>query len=224
MSGPELSEPPVSAARPWDRSRLPVVPRWVGLIALVVVLLGTSAWVIGQQFSSSATHHAPKDTLAPTSSYSRFQDPTATFRVGYPPTWKRVLTNNPQLVLLAEGPHGASFQVAETKITAPVDAANLASAKKLTERVVKEGPQVKLIPLRYHQPEEISLGDLPGYLYLYTFVDPTTGETGAHAHYFLFDGKTMITLVFQSLPSTNFVSLSPLFDRIASTFHALPAH
>lgn len=218
MSGPELSEPRVRSLRTWDRNRLPVVPRWVGLTALIVVLLAAGGWLIGQQLTSSpATHHRSRRALSATSTYTRFKDPAGAFQIGYPSTWKRVPTSSPQFVLLAEGPNGASYQVAKTTITAPVTLANLGAAKKLTDRVVRSGTDVKLL----RKPEVVTLGGLPGYLYLYTFADPSTGELGAHAHYFLFAGKTMIMLVFQSLPSTNFVSLAPLFDRIASTFHAL---
>jgi hypothetical protein len=221
MTGPDLSEPQVSELRFWDRGRLPVIPRWVGLTALVAVLLGASAWIIGQQFTSST---APRrhSGLAPVSSYVKFKDPAGAFEGGYPSNWKRVPTSG-QFVLLATGPDGASYEVAKTTLTAPVNATNLGAAKKLTQRVVDRGPEVKLLALRYRQPGVVSIGGLPGLLYLYTFVDPTTGETGAHAHYFLFDGKTMISLVFQALPSNNFVSLSPLFDRIVSTFHKIPA-
>jgi hypothetical protein len=219
MTGPDLSEPQISELRAWDRRRLPVVPRWVGLAALVVVLLGAGAWAVSQLTSSTAPKHT--SGLAPVSSYAIFKDPAGAFEGGYPSNWTRVPTSG-QFILLAKGPNGASYEVAKTTLTASVNATNLGSAKKLTERIVNSGPQVKLIHLRYAQPGVVSIGGLPGLLYLYTFVDPTTGETGAHAHYFLFDGKTMITLVFQSLPSNNFVSLAPLFDRIARTFHTLP--
>ena len=212
MAGPDLSEPQLRDLRSWDRRRLPVVPRWFGLVALVVVLLGASAWVIGQQFSSSS--HTPKRSLSPTSGYVKFKDPAGAFEGAYPPSWKRYPTASPY-VLLVEGPNGASYEVAKTAISAPVDAANLSAALKLTNRIVKTGFDVKLL----RQPEEVSIGGLPGLLYLYTFKDASTGEEGAHAHYFLFDGKTMITLVFQSLPSQNLTSLAPTFDRIAQTFH-----
>jgi hypothetical protein len=216
MSGPDLSEPQASDLRSWDRNRLPVIPRWVGLLALVVVLLGVSAWVIGEQFSSSS--HTSKRSLSPTSSYVKFKFtvPAGAFEVAYPPNWKQIGTDSPQYVLLIQGPNGASFEVGKTSLTAAVNAANLDAALKLTNRVVASGNHVKLL----RKPIALTLGGLPGFLYLYTFKDPNSGGDGAHAFYFLFDGKTMITLVFQSLPSNNFVSLAPLFDRIASTFKA----
>jgi hypothetical protein len=218
MSGPDLSEPQTDELTGWDRGRLPVVPRWVGLTVLVVVLLAVIGWVIGQQLSSS-TASRPKSTNS--IRYTTFKDPAGVFEGGYPSTWQRIPTSG-QFILLAKGPSGASYEVAKTTISAPVNASNLGAAKSLTERIVKSGPQVKLLATRYAQPGVVSIGGLPGLLYLYTFVDPTTGETGAHAHYFLFDGKTMITLVFQSLPSNNFVSLASQFDRIARTFHVVP--
>jgi hypothetical protein len=120
-------------------------------------------------------------------------------------------------VLLAIGGNGASFLVRKTPIGGPVGVANLAGAKKLADGVVNSGKNVVML----RQPQQVTLGGLPGFLYLYTFDDPSSGERGGHAHYFLFQGATMITLVFQALPATNFVSLAPTFDRIAATFRAL---
>jgi hypothetical protein len=184
--------------------------------ALAAVLLGVCAWLIAQQFTSSTAPRHKSGGLSPTSTYVKFKDPAGAFVGGYPPNWKRVQTNNPDIVLLAIGPNGASYLVRKITLTAPVTAANLGAARKLTQSVVRSGTGVKLL----RAPEVVALGGLPGYLYLYTFRDPGSGATGAHAHYFLFDGKTMITLVFQSLPSNSFVSLAPLFDHIASAFHA----
>jgi hypothetical protein len=213
MAESDLSEPEGHRLTAPDAGRIPAVPRWVGLMALVVVLLGASAWVIAQQFTSS--HH--NSGLSPASSYTTFKDPAGLFQIGYPHNWKQLSTTNPQFVLLVQGPHGASYQVAKTTLTAPVNGSNLAAATKLTSTVVKSGNHVSLL----RPAQAVSLGGLPGILYLYLFIDPTTGEHGAHAQYFLFDGKTMLSLVFQSLPSNNFRTLAPLFDRISSTFHVL---
>ncbi|MBA3306332.1 MAG: hypothetical protein H0U25_10465, partial [Thermoleophilaceae bacterium] len=43
-----------------------------------------------------------------------------------------------------------------------------------------------------------------------------------HAHYFLFRGRTLITIVFQTVPADRFAELAPLFDRIAETLRITP--
>ena len=107
-----------------------------------------------------------------------------------------------------------------TQIGTEVDRKSLDSAQKLTDRLVMKGKDVREL----RPPRRIdNLGGLPGWLYIYSFRDSATGQRGAHAHYFLFRGKTMITLVFQTVPSERFATYSPLFDRIAGTFKAGPA-
>jgi hypothetical protein len=187
----------------------------VGVTALVAALLAVAGWVISQQFTSSSASH-PRRSATSTLRFTSFRDPSGLFHGGYPSTWKTVQSGNSQIVLLAEGPNGASYLVRKTTLTAPVGLGNLAAAKKLTDRVVHSGTDVKLL----RAAEEVSVSGLPGYLYLYTFTDPSTGNMGAHAHYFLFDGKTLITLVFQSLPSDNFTSQAGTFDHIVATFRA----
>lgn len=105
--------------------------------------------------------------------------------------------------------------VRATPISARVNAQNLSAAKRLADHVVRSGKAVTML----RPPQQVTLGGLPGYLYLYTFQDPSSGERGAHAHYFLFRGDTMITIVFQAMPAARILALGPLFDRIASTFH-----
>lgn len=184
------------------------------------MLLGVGAWLIGQQLvPSSGSSHASKRSASTPSDLVGFQDPAGAFSGSYPSSWQRLTPTDPQVVLLAAGSDGSSFQVRKTPIGTPVTAANLDAARKLTDRVVESGKRVTLL----RQPQQVTLGGLPGYLYLYTFDDSTTGQRGAHAHYFLFAGTTMITLVFQALPADRIGSLAPLFDRIASTFSARPA-
>ena len=190
-------------------------------VAVLALLLVAAVMVIGQDFGSSSApprHRPTPPAKTPVVHFTPFTDPAGTFGGSYPSTWKRLPTGSlgaSQVVLLVSGPEGVSYLVEKTPIGAVVNASNILAAKQFTARVVRKGNDVKFL----HQPEVVTLGGLPGYLYLYTFTDRKTGEQGAHAHYFLFDGKTMITLVFQSLPSTSFLAAAPLFDRIAQTFH-----
>ena len=48
-----------------------------------------------------------------------------------------------------------------------------------------------------------------------------SGLVGAHSHYFLFKGSTMISIIFQALPDGHFARLAPLFDRVAGSLRVL---
>ena len=72
-----------------------------------------------------------------------------------------------------------------------------------------------------NEPAETELGGMPGWYYLYTFKDPVSGQRGAHSHYFLFKGRTMFSVVFQTVPQDDFGRLAPLFDRVAASLQAL---
>ncbi len=184
------------------------------------MLLGLGAWLIGQKLvSSSPSRRTAKSSATAQSGFVRFQDPGGTFAGSYPSSWQRLQASDPQIVLLTASADGASLLVRKTPIGGQVSAANLSAARRITDRVVKSGKNVTFL----RQPQQVTLGGLPGYLYLYTFDDSSSGGRGAHAHYFLFQGTTMITLVFQALPANRILSLAPLFDRIASSFRALPA-
>lgn len=187
---------------------------------LVALLLAVGAWQLGQQIGSSSTaHRAAPHRVTPSSDLVAFRDPAGAFTLGYPRTWQRLQPSNPDIVLIAAGADGASLEVRKTPIGAPIGAANLAAARQISDRVVNSGRKVRSL----HAPQQVTLGGLPGLLYLYEFDDPATGERDAHAHYFLFQGSTMITLVFQAAPAGRILSLAPLFDRLVGTFRAAHA-
>src|SRR5258707_12228813 len=114
----EAQEPRVSGLKAWDAGRLPAVPRWVGVTALVAALLAVAGWVISQQFTSSSASH-PRRSATATLRFTSFRDPSGLFHGGYPSTWKTVQSGNAQIVLLAEGPNGASYLVRKSTLPAP---------------------------------------------------------------------------------------------------------
>lgn len=206
-----------SGARPWERGRLPVAPRLLALVGILALAFAGGAFLIGQQLApSSASRHPPKRAASSTSSeLAQFQDPAGAFTLSYPSSWQLLPPTDSQVVLLAASGDGASLLVRKTPIGPEL---GTAAARKLADRVVRSGKNVTYL----RAPQQVRLGGLPGFLYLYTFDDPSTGARGAHAHYFLFQGTTLITLVFQALPADRILSLASLFDRVAGTFRALP--
>jgi hypothetical protein len=146
-----------------------------------------------------------------------FRRPQDGFALSYPSDWTKVPDTDPQVALLAAGKDSAySFQVRVLALQAQVGPAQLPTAKQLTDQIVSSNKAVKLL-----NQQQITLGGLPGYFYFYTFTDTASGQTGAHSHFFLFKGSTMITLVFQALPAEAFRGGSATFDQIANSFQQI---
>jgi hypothetical protein len=145
-----------------------------------------------------------------------FRRPQDGFALSYPSDWTRVPDADPRVALLAAKGSAYSFQVRVLELQAPIGPAQLPAAKQLTDQIVSSNKAVKLLT-----QQQITLGGLPGYFYFYTFTDPASGQTGAHSHFFLFKGSTMITLVFQALPAEAFRGGSATFDQIANSFQQI---
>lgn len=143
--------------------------------------------------------------------------PRAGFALGYPATWTRLPSEDPQVVLLAMRGPQVSVLVRVVDLDVSVGPAKVAEMKALTDKIVTSGESVELLL----QPERIRLAGLPGYFYLYSFRDAKTGQTGTHSHLFVFKDHKMITIVFQAVPLERFPRAAPAFDRITSTFRVL---
>jgi hypothetical protein len=186
--------------------------------AAAVILVGVAAMMIGREVISPAPPGPPAqaadDRVA--DDLVAFEDPARRISISHPPGWRRVAAADPAVALLAEG-DGASMLVRTADLGVEIGPEDLDSAKEVSDTLVRAGKHKLLRP-----PKQVTLGGLPGYLYLYTYPDPASGQRGAHAHYFLFRGQTLLTLVFQTLPAERFAGLAPLFDRIGETLRASP--
>lgn len=160
--------------------------------------------------STSSPNNAPAD-------FVEFRSEQGGFAVSHPKSWKRLKSNDPQVALIAANEQQDSFLVRVVQLDAAVGQQQLPAAKKLTDRIVNSNKSMKLLS----QPQQIELAGLPGYFYFYSFEDPATKQTGAHSHFFVFDGKKMITIVFQSIPMERFPQVAPTFDKITSSFRVL---
>lgn len=138
--------------------------------------------------------------------------------ISYPANWTRLQRpNDPQVLLVAAGSPQESFLLRAIALGAPIPPEKMPELRQLTDTMVTSGSGVKLLT----EPRQIELAGLPGYYYLYSFPDPQTGQTGAHAHYFLVKGDHLIVLVFQALPLEEFPRRAPLFDQIAGSLRVL---
>lgn len=204
-----------------------VVPvKWVGVAAIVAVAVGGLGIMAGRRTVDSPSPATATSKAAPAGETAgdlvEFRHEQAGFALSYPSAWTRLESTDPQVALVAaeKDPaenRGGSILVRVIQLGAPVGREQLAEARKVTDGIVTSGEGVELKA----QPAEIEQGGLPGYFYLYTFKDQASGGRGAHSHYFLFKGDTMITVIFQGLPEEDFVRLASLFDRVAASFRVL---
>ncbi len=200
-----------------------LVPRrWLIIGAAATILLAVAAMLVGKELVSSPSappKPTPKRSSAAPAGLVRFTDPVGRFSISYPPAWRRLMSRDSQVRLLAAR-DAASVLVRTQPLGTPVGPESLGAAKKLTDNLVRSAGTIKLL----NKARQVTLGGLSGYLYLYTFKDSAAaGQLVAHAHYFLFRGETLLTVVFQAQPADRFAALVPLFDRIAATFRAQPS-
>ena len=210
----------------WNAIRKRRVIVIIGL--LLAVGLGTSAAIFGPRLFTSkppaqtaqAANTANKSDVAPTAKpvgFSEFRSEQAGFEIAYPSDWTKLSTKDPQvLLLLSQGPQD-SMLVRVSELQEAVGPQQLPALKQVTDKLVTSNKSVQMVA----GPNQIQLGGLPGYYYFYNFTDPATGQQGSHSHFFLFNGKTMISMVFQSLPKEHFTESAKTFDKIANSLHAI---
>jgi hypothetical protein len=211
----------------WSGKRMIVAGLGVALVA------GAGTWTAaardnGTRRMPAATRArsveaAPAAPAPQPAELTEYRNDQAGFALSYPAAWVRATAPNPQIVLVAaeQDPamnRGGSILVRATPLDAPVSKAQLGEARKVTDAIVGSSDGIALLA----EPTETEQGGFPGLYYLYTFRDPVSGQTGVHSHFFLFQGKTMISLVFQALPQDDFGRLAPLFDRVAGSIRTLP--
>jgi len=149
--------------------------------------------------------------------FTEFRSSEAGFAISYPEGWTRVQSPDPQVVLLAARDPEVSILVRVVGLQFPVGPRELPAVRQLTDQIVMANESVELLA----EPQPIELAGLPGYFYFYAFQDPATGQRGAHSHFFIFKGQTLITLVFQALPAERFRAAAPTFDQITKSFRVL---
>ena len=196
--------------------------RRVLTIAIGVLLVaggGTSAVVFGLTYGEpvkAANATNPSANVTP-ADFSQFRHEQAGFELAYPTSWSKLTSKDPQVLLLVAQGTQDSFLVRSSELQSPVGPEQLPAAKQVTDQIVTANKTVQMVT----EPKQIELGGLPGFFYFYSFKDPTSGQEGVHSHYFLFNNKTMISLVFQALPKDRFTTSAQTFDKITTTFRAV---
>lgn len=212
------------------RSKLSAMGRKRIVIVVAAVLVAGVLATLAASFGHSMLSPAPPPPKAaaqpstepsapnsPPADFVEFRSEQAGFALSHPKSWQRLQSDDPQVALVAAKNQQESFLVRVVELETAVGPENLSAAKQLADQIVKSNKSVKLLA----DPAQIELAGLPGYFYFYSFEDPATQQTGAHSHLFVFDGKKMITMVFQAVPMEQFPRAAPTFDRITNSFRQL---
>jgi hypothetical protein len=155
--------------------------------------------------------------VVPAGELTEFVHEPTGIALSYPSSWVQLKTNDPQVLLLASDGLENNFLVRAVELPNAVGEPELGAAKQLTDKIVGANKSAKLLV----QPKQLTVGGLPGYWYFYSFQDDATGKLGAHSHFFLFKGKTMISFVYQTIPLEKFQASAPVFDQINGSLHQL---
>lgn len=196
----------------------------------VVILVALAAMVVGRQLISSSASTPPKPAAPPPrpatappkapvpDGFMRFDDPMRGLSISLPATWHRIPSADAEISLLATG-DGASMLMRTAPLGIDIGPDDVGPARKITDNLLKAAGKVSIVS----GPKRVSVGGLPGYLYLYTYRN-AAGQRGGHAHYFLFrSNQTMLIIVFEVAPADRFAALGPLFDTIARTLRTADA-
>jgi hypothetical protein len=180
--------------------------------------VGTGATATTPAGGTTAGSGLSASTGAPNSHapLTAFTDRAGGFQMSYPQGWTRLTSKDAGVRLLVSGSDGASLLVRLATLGVTVDGKTLDEVEALTTAKLKAQHGLEIVA----GPKLLSINNLPGFLFIYSFVDPTTSRKAAHSQITLFSGKRMYTLVYQTAAAATLVTLAPLFDQVTDTFHA----
>lgn len=215
---------PDGAAEPDDSARAPEGPagrfqrlrRHGRLLAVVagalVVALIAVAFILGRGTASPAKPTA--NTKGLPAGFATYHNAADGFSISYPKAWKQVTDPNYSLLVSAGGGDALSIRVLQ--LQSAVNTSNVADIRAVTDAVLST-PGAKLTVLG---SAPVTVAGIKGYYYVYVF--PSGQDQGIHGHYFLFQGRKLIDLVFQALPRTDFAGLAPVFDQVSASLKSDP--
>lgn len=181
-----------------------------GAVALVVVAV-VAFLLLSQRANDAKDDQAASSTTLP--EMVELTDEGAGISFKHPASWTRLEDRSGQrrVVLLESDNNGMWVSL----YGVPSEVGDL---RTFARGIITQGSEPVAIGLE----NEITLNNLPGFYFFYTFHDSLTGQQAAHFRYFLRRGSQVISLVFQVSPATDHARLTPIFDKIAESFQAAP--
>lgn len=210
----------ISAAESPRRNSRDMRGRQVATWFLSLALATAGMWFVlqhrgmnGVADRSTASTHISQP-VAQTAGQRTLDDLASGYRLAYPSTWSEVggatSAGADGHVLRINGQNAFSIQTFPLEHAVP--RSNISDMRAVTDAILSS-PSAHLTVLEVRQVE---VAGLPAIYYLYYF--PAGKQRGIHAHYFIFDGTRMHTLIFQVVPATDFGHYASQFDRVVASF------
>lgn len=195
------------------------------LIIVAVFAIGVGAYVLGQKQARDAEPTATTPTSAPPGTgftvpkdFVPFDDKETGIKLAIPKDWVAYSTRDldRSYRLLVGVPNAKdNLRVRMNAYSTAVTPENIKDQQAVVDAIFA---QEKIEILAREVP---SVNGLPALYYVYKFTD-AEGKPGYHAHFFVFQGKKMVSLVFEAVPEDRFQLLAPTFDQIANSLQVAP--
>jgi len=201
---------------------LKLVLAMVAVVALVAFAFG--AYKLGQRQADTAAPGAPGSTSTTKykvpADFTTFTDEATGVKLSIPRNWEQRSTAelpDKSLRLIAGIPNtNDSVSVRVTAYSTEITAENLSDQKNVVDGLLGEEAITVLVN------QTLTLGGLPALFYVYRFTDQATSTAGIHAHFFVFQGRKMVSMVFQALPESRYALLAGTFDLVANSLQVAP--
>ncbi|MEO5679510.1 MAG: hypothetical protein ABIS47_07575 [Acidimicrobiales bacterium] len=193
-------------------------------VIVVVVALAAGAYVLGQRQGKDivgGAQKAPGTTVFKVpKDFVPISDPETGVQLSVPNDWVRYSIKDlpDKAIRLSAGIQnsGDSVVVRVNPYSTEITEANLPDQKNVFDQLLTN----ENIEILVNQP--MKLGGLPALFYVYRFKDQATGKAGVHAHFFVFQGRKMVSMVFQALPEDRYALLASTFDKVANSLKVAP--
>lgn len=197
----------------WSR---PASKRIAGLLGLVVVIVG--AWFFLHDDGGSGAGDC--QIAKAVAGHRTLTDATAGYQVTYPGSWTEFHCGAAKPADTVGLHHirindSDAFTIRTFALEQKENPKNLSDMRAVTDAILST-PQAHLTVV---DVREVKVAGLPAVRYIYYF--PYGKQRGVHAHYFVFDGNIVHTIVFQVVPAEKFENYAHQFDQVLASFKPL---
>ena len=193
------------------------------ILIVLILVVAVGAYVLGQRQAEDDTAAPERGATTTTqfvmpSDFVPFDDKETGIKLAVPKDWVPYSTKDldRSYRLLIGVPNAKdTLRVRMNAYSSPVTQENLRDQKNVVDAIFAQ-EKIQILA-----SEATTLNGLPALFYVYKFND-ASGEAGYHAHFFVFQGRKMVSLVFEAVPEARYALLAATFDKIATSIQIAP--